>query len=37
MMATIRALELGGRSAAAALPQGSKSLFSREFRQGDPN
>jgi hypothetical protein len=36
-MATIRALEPDGRSAATALRQGLKSLFSRKFRQGDPN
>jgi len=37
MMATIRALEPGGRAARMVLLQGSENLFSREFRQGDPN
>ena len=37
MMATIRALEPGGRAASVAPLQGPKCLFSREFRQGDRN
>jgi hypothetical protein len=37
MMATIRALEPAGGTAAAEPLQGLESLFSRVFRQGDRN
>ena len=37
MMATIRALEPVGGTAAAGPLQGLESLFSRVFRQGDRN